>query len=88
MKIVEAVVIVRGSHLPRRSGRGNTSGIEVLSVFLFAWLEIKTCLDRGVGEILESTSTWIRGDRQVTETTGKFGVSLYSLLTYLKITCD
>jgi hypothetical protein len=28
--------------------------------------KIKPCLDRGASESLKSTSTWIRGDRQVT----------------------
>jgi hypothetical protein len=51
------VVIVRGSRLPRRSGKGNTSGIEVLSVSLSAWLKIKTCLYKEASESLESTST-------------------------------
>jgi hypothetical protein len=32
--------------------------------------KIKTCLDRGASESLKSTSTWIRGDRQITDTTG------------------
>jgi hypothetical protein len=36
----EAVVlIVRGSRLPRRSGKGDISGIEVLSDFLSTWLK-------------------------------------------------
>jgi hypothetical protein len=65
------VVIVRGSRIPRRSGKGDTTGIVVLSVSLSAWLEIKTCVDRGASESLESTSTWIRGDRQTTETMEK-----------------
>jgi hypothetical protein len=78
------VVIMRVSRLPRWSSKGDTSGIKVSSVSLSAWLEIKTCLDRGTSENLESTSTWIRGDRQVTETMGKIGVSLCSLLTYLQ----
>jgi hypothetical protein len=34
-----AVSIVRGSHLPRRSGRGDASGNEVLSDFLSTWLK-------------------------------------------------
>jgi hypothetical protein len=34
-----AVLIVRGSHLPRRSGKGDISGIEVLSDFLSTWLK-------------------------------------------------
>jgi hypothetical protein len=32
--------------------------------------KIKPCLDRGASESLKSTSTWIRGDRQITDTTG------------------
>ena len=36
----EAVVlIVRGSRLPRRSGKGDASGNEVLSDFLSTWLK-------------------------------------------------
>jgi hypothetical protein len=36
----EAVVlIVRGSRLPRRSDKGDISGIEVLSDFLSTWLK-------------------------------------------------
>jgi hypothetical protein len=34
-----AVSIVRGSRLPRRSGKGDTSGIEVLIDFLSTWLK-------------------------------------------------
>jgi hypothetical protein len=34
-----AVLIVRGSRLPRWSGKGDTSGIEVLSDFLSTWLK-------------------------------------------------
>jgi hypothetical protein len=33
------VVVVRGSCLPRRSGKGGTSGTEVLSVYLSTWLK-------------------------------------------------
>jgi hypothetical protein len=65
-----AVLIVRGSRLPRRSGKCDISEIEVLSDFLSAWLKVKPCLDRGASESLKSTSTWIRGDRQITDTTG------------------
>jgi hypothetical protein len=36
-----AVLIVRGPHLPCRSGKGNISGIEVLSDFLSTWLKNK-----------------------------------------------
>jgi hypothetical protein len=64
------VSIVRGSRLPRRSSKGDISGNEVLSDFLSTWLKIKPCLDRGASESLKSTSTWIRGDRQITDTTG------------------
>jgi hypothetical protein len=32
--------------------------------------KIKPRLDRGASESLKSTSTWIRGDRQITDTTG------------------
>jgi hypothetical protein len=34
-----AVLIVRGSRLPRRSGKGDISGIEVLSDVLSTWLK-------------------------------------------------
>jgi hypothetical protein len=34
-----AVLIVRGSRLPRRSDKGDASGIEVLSDFLSTWLK-------------------------------------------------
>jgi hypothetical protein len=64
------VSIVRGSRLPRWSGKGDASGNEVLSDFLSTWLKIKPRLDRGASESLKSTSTWIRGDRQITDTTG------------------
>jgi hypothetical protein len=33
------VLIVRGSRLPRWSGKGDISGIEVLSDFLSTWLK-------------------------------------------------
>jgi hypothetical protein len=33
--------------------------------------EIKQNLDRGADECIESTSTWIRGGRQITKTTVK-----------------
>jgi hypothetical protein len=32
--------------------------------------KIKLCLGRGASESLNSTSTWIRGERQITDTTG------------------
>jgi hypothetical protein len=32
--------------------------------------KIKLCLGRGASERLNSTSTWIRGERQITDTTG------------------
>jgi hypothetical protein len=41
------VVIVRGSSLPRRSGKGDASGIEVLSDLMSLGSKIKSCLDRG-----------------------------------------
>jgi hypothetical protein len=34
-----AMLIVRGSRLPRWSGKGDTSGIKVLSDFLSTWLK-------------------------------------------------
>jgi hypothetical protein len=33
------VLIVRGSHLPHRSGKGDISGNDVLSDFLSTWLK-------------------------------------------------
>jgi hypothetical protein len=33
------MLIVRGSRLPRRSGKGDASGIEVMSDFLSTWLK-------------------------------------------------
>jgi hypothetical protein len=33
------VLIVRGSRLPRRNGKGDDSGIKVLSEFLSTWLK-------------------------------------------------
>jgi hypothetical protein len=44
--------------------------------------KIKSCLDRGASESLKSTSTWIRGDREITDTTGQNSVSFSSLFTY------
>jgi hypothetical protein len=67
---------VKGSHLRRHSGKDIDNETEVLGVSMLAWLKIKSCLDRGASEILESTSAWIRGHRQITETTGKNLVSL------------
>jgi hypothetical protein len=43
-------------------------------------------VDREENQRLENTSTWIRGDRQITETTGKYCVSLALLFDYLLIT--
>jgi hypothetical protein len=76
------MLIVRGLCLPRRSGKCHTSGIDVLSDFLPTWLKDQGCLDRGASESLKSTSTWNRGDRQITYTTGKNSVSFFSLFTY------
>jgi hypothetical protein len=64
------MLIVRGSRLPRQSGKGDISGIEVLSDFLSIGSRIKPCLDRGASESLKPTSTWIRRDQQITDTTG------------------
>ena len=44
--------------------------------------KIKSCLDRGSSESLNSTSTWIRVDQQITDTTRKISVSFSSLFTY------
>jgi hypothetical protein len=41
------VIIVRGSLLPHRSGKGDASGTEVLSDFLSLGSKIKPRLDRG-----------------------------------------
>jgi hypothetical protein len=38
---------------------------------------IKLCLDRGASESLDSISTWIWGDQQVTDTTGKLLMSFF-----------
>jgi hypothetical protein len=35
------VVIVRGSRLPHRGGKGDASGTEVLSDSLFPWLKVQ-----------------------------------------------
>jgi hypothetical protein len=50
---------VRGSRLPRRSDKGDTSETKVFNVSLSAWVEIKVYLYRGVSESLESTSACI-----------------------------
>jgi hypothetical protein len=42
--------------------------------------KIKPCLDRGASESLKSTSMWIRGDRQITDTTGQNSVSFFLAL--------
>jgi hypothetical protein len=57
------VVIVRGSRVPCRSDKGDTSGIEVLSSSLSLGSKINPHLDKGASVDLESTSTWIRGNR-------------------------
>jgi hypothetical protein len=64
------MLIVRGSHPPRRGGKEATSVIEVLSDLFSTWFKDKPCLYRGASESLNSTSTWIRSDRQITDTTG------------------
>jgi hypothetical protein len=46
----------------------------------------KCILDREENQRLESISTWIRGDQQITETTEKYCVSLALLFNYLLIT--
>jgi hypothetical protein len=33
------MLIMRGLRLPHRSGKGDASGIEILSVFLSTWLK-------------------------------------------------
>jgi hypothetical protein len=74
---------VRGSCLPRWSGKGEASRTEVLSVSLSTWLKIKQCIDRGVSESLESTSTCIRSDGKITETTRNNSVPLLFSCKYL-----
>jgi hypothetical protein len=55
----------------------------------FLGSKIKSCLDRGASENLETTSTCVRGDRQITNTTRKIQVSLFpSYLFKLQITND
>jgi hypothetical protein len=55
----------------------------------FLGSKIKLCLDRGASENLETTSTWIRGNRQITDTTRKIQVSLFpSYLFKLQIAND
>jgi hypothetical protein len=51
------VAIVRGSRLPRLSGKGDASRTEVLSDSLSFGSKIKPCLDRGASVNFESTST-------------------------------
>jgi hypothetical protein len=64
------VLIMRCSRLPRRSGKGDASGIEVLVISCPLGTKIKSGLDRGASESLKSTSMCIRGDRQIIDTTG------------------
>jgi hypothetical protein len=45
------MLIVRGSCLPHRSGKGDASGIEVLSDFCPLGSKIKSSLDRGASEV-------------------------------------
>jgi hypothetical protein len=57
-----------------KSRFGEVQGIDSLKVkllFYASFLLEKWILDREENQRLESTSTWIRGDRQITETTGK-----------------
>jgi hypothetical protein len=49
--------------------------------------EIKQSLDRGVGECIGSTSTWIGDDRQITETTTKKSVFFLFITFYISFTC-
>jgi hypothetical protein len=52
--------------------KSNSSGIKVWRGSLVqAGSRSRVVLDRGVVESFESTSTWIRGDRQVIDTTEK-----------------
>jgi hypothetical protein len=76
------VLIVRGSRPPRGAAKATLvdSKYRVISCPLGS--KIKPRLDIG-GESLNSTSTWIRDDRQITDTTGKFlchSLTLYLLL--------
>jgi hypothetical protein len=49
--------------------------------------EIKWTLDRGAGESIESTSTWIRGDHQITENVVKIQCIHCSLFYFITTTC-
>jgi hypothetical protein len=51
------------------TGKGDASEIKVLSSCPLG-SKIKPCLGRGASESLNSTSTWIRGERQIADTTG------------------
>jgi hypothetical protein len=62
---------VRGARLPRRCGKSDASEIEVRVIPWPLGSKIKRGLDRGASECIESSSTWISGDRQITETTEK-----------------
>jgi hypothetical protein len=56
--------------------KSNSSGIEVWRGSLIqAGSRSKVVFDRGAVESFESTSTWIRGDRQFIDTIGKILVS-------------
>jgi hypothetical protein len=50
--------IMRGSCLPCRIGKGNTSGIEVLSVFLSTWLKYQAV--PGIEVLSVFLSTWLK----------------------------
>jgi hypothetical protein len=60
--------------------------LKIKLLFCESFLLEKCTLDREENQRLESTSTWIRGDQQITETTGKNYVSLALLFNYLLIT--
>jgi hypothetical protein len=58
--------------------------LKVKLLFCESLLE-KCLLDREENQSLESTSTWIRGDRPITKTMGKNCVSLADMFIYLLI---
>jgi hypothetical protein len=59
--------------------------LKVKLLFCVPFLLEKCLLDREENQMVESTSTWIRGDRQITETTRKNCVSLTLIFIYLLI---
>jgi hypothetical protein len=64
------VFIVRGSCLPRWGDKGKLVESRHLVISFPFGSKIKLRLDKGASESLKSTTTWIRGDRQIIDTTG------------------